>query len=101
MVGFQLVIYAWFKTQCVRLELHCVCLTFVEGVAEWTECLRGFAKIRVRHPAQAGRFWLPKRIVVDRVQLYIIIFLLFVYANAGDCLHDVLGNPPIAHESDI
>ena len=67
------------RHKCVRLELHFVCLTFVEGVAEWTERLRGLAKIRVRLPAQAGRFWLPKRIVVDRVQLYIFIFFYYLY----------------------
>ena len=88
------------RNNCVRLELHVVCLTLVEGVAEWTERLRGLAKIRVRLPAQAGRFWFPKRVVVDAI-VYFYIFLLFVYANAADCLQDVLGNSSIAHEYDI
>jgi len=36
------------KNKCVRLELYCVGLAFVEGVAEWTERRRSFTKIQVR-----------------------------------------------------
>ena len=77
------------RNKCVRLELYSVGINYVEGVAEWTERLRGLAKIPVRLPAQDGPFLSKNHFSeVDKVlyKLYILIYcIIFI------CIHLFIG----------
>ena len=67
MVGTSKLFIYGSRNKCVRLEIHFVGEIIMGGVAEWTERRRRSAKIRVRFPVQAGRFWLQN------------LFIIFVY----------------------